>query len=142
MNGNDSNLNQKYKEYREELIARFWDFQRNYYQNKEVWFERVFDPINSNRPPVFKRDYGENNVLVNDDFIEETKKAVREMIPKVKWHRWFKSMTSSQALAQSIFGNLKVLGKLDCLADLRDDGMTQPCEDETVASSPTAILRA
>jgi len=34
-------------------------------------------------------------------------------------HKWFRSMTSSQALAPSVFANLKWHGKLGLLADLR-----------------------
>ncbi len=42
------------------------------------------------------------------------------MVPKHERHKWFRSMNSSQALAQSVFGNLAVYGYLDILADLRD----------------------
>ena len=39
-------------------------------------------------------------------------------------HKWFRSMTSSQALAQSVFANLKYHNKLGLLADLRgEDGL-------------------
>jgi len=51
------------------------------------------------------------------------KKSILDQIPKEKWHKWFNSMTSSQALTQSVFGNLKVLKRLDVLADINgDDG--------------------
>lgn len=123
MNVNNAALNQKYREYREELIRRFWDFQQTHFQKEEGLFERAFDPMNPDRPPVFKRTEGKNNVLVYENWSDKTKKDAWDMIPTEKWHRWFPSMTSSQALAQSVFCNLEVLNKLGCLADLRgDDG--------------------
>jgi hypothetical protein len=121
MSVNKSALNQKYRKYQEELIKRFWDFQQTRFQKEEELFERPFDLINPKRPPVFKREQGKNNVLVYEVWGDETKESVRDMIPKEKWHRWFPSMTSSQALAQSVFGNLKVMDKLGCLGELKGD---------------------
>ena len=48
---------------------------------------------------------------------------VLKNIPEGKRHKWFGSMASSQALTQSVFGNLAANGKLDCLRALvGDDG--------------------
>ena len=47
-------------------------------------------------------------------------------IPPAKHHQWFRSMASSQALAQSVFANLKWHGKLGLLADLRGEDGLQP----------------
>ena len=41
-------------------------------------------------------------------------------------HKWFRSMKSSQALAQSVFGNLKAHRRLDCLLDVRADDEDAP----------------
>jgi hypothetical protein len=47
------------------------------------------------------------------------------VIPVHKRHKWFRSMTSSQALAQSIFGNLIVYDRLDYLNEITDDSGKQ-----------------
>ena len=47
--------------------------------------------------------------------------AVLSAIPAGMYHQWFRSMTSSQALAQSVFANLRWHGKLGLLADLRGE---------------------
>ena len=40
------------------------------------------------------------------------KPMLTETLPRRNRHKWFRSMTSSQALAQSVFGNLIVSGLL------------------------------
>ena len=45
-------------------------------------------------------------------------------VPTGERHKWFGSLSSSQALAQSIFGNLTAYGHLECLARIEaDEGM-------------------
>src|SRR5690606_39039754 len=44
-----------------------------------------------------------------------------DFVPKGEHHKWFRSMNSSQALSQSILGNLAVYGFLHELSDLKDD---------------------
>jgi hypothetical protein len=73
------------------------------------------------RPPVFKRQFRCQNVLVNDN--DRKAGAVLGEIEDKDRHLQFGSMKSSQALAQSVFGNLKDYGKLHLLdALLTDDG--------------------
>jgi hypothetical protein len=126
MNIDNAILNEQYRQYRKDLIRRFWLYQQEMFRGKEDLFEKAFDPNDQNmqsRPPVFKRQYGRYNVLIDDTLSAELRDRVSKMISEEKWHRWFPSMTSSQALAQSVFGNLAVLKKLDCLAGLKgDDG--------------------
>jgi hypothetical protein len=48
---------------------------------------------------------------------------VLKLVPREKRHKWFRSMKSSQALALSVFGNLKVLNRTRFLSEVRaDDG--------------------
>lgn len=42
-------------------------------------------------------------------------------IPARERHRWFRSLSSSQAIALSVFGNLKIYGCLNLLNDLHDE---------------------
>jgi len=74
--------------------------------------------------PVFKTEYAEKNVIMNPSATEEERKRLLSLIPERKRHKWFRSMSSSQALALSFFGNLVIYGKLEWLRDLEsDDGL-------------------
>ena len=68
------------------------------------------------RPPVFARSLASNNVLVPAD----RRKAddICAAIPTGKRHRWFPSMRSFQALAQSVFGAIRAFDRLDLLEDV------------------------
>lgn len=108
-----------YEQYRQELVSRFRDYQRDNFKDNLS----LFDPPEKHHLPVFCRENASNNIIIKDDAPEIIRKEVIAEIPEGKRHKWFRSMSSSQALAQSIFGNLKVYKKLDCLANLRgDDG--------------------
>lgn len=108
--------------YKEDLVGRFWNYQRKYFKDDQS----LFDPPDAHvdgSPPVFRPDDASNNVLLKQGLLEKIKQKVLDQIPTHKRHKWFRSMSSSQALAQSVFGNLKVFKKLDCLAELNgDDG--------------------
>lgn len=49
------------------------------------------------------------------------KQRLLDYIPPNEQHKWFRSMNSSQALAQSVFGNLAIHGCLEVFSDLLDD---------------------
>ncbi len=103
------------------MVNRFWDFQRNYFKSEQDFFERPNAP--DARPPVFRSEKASKNVIVKEGLPGNVKKSILNQIPRIKRHRWFQIMTSSQVLTQSVFGNLKVFNKLDCLAELiGDDG--------------------
>lgn len=104
-----------YEQYRQELVSRFWDYQRNNFKDDL----NFFDPPKKHHLPVFRRENASNNIIIKDDAPEIIRKEVIAQIPEGKRHKWFRSMSSSQVLAQSVFGNLKVYKKLDCLANLR-----------------------
>jgi hypothetical protein len=106
-------------DYRNDLIRRFWDYRRASFAGADDLFDDKYSEGNS--PPVFKKEHASENVLVKPSASEDEKKKVRQEIPPKGRHRWFRSMTSSQALAQSVFGNLKFYGKLGLLGDIRDD---------------------
>lgn len=106
-------------DYRNNLIRRFWEYRRDRFAGAEVLFDDKY--IDDGPPPVFKKEHASENVLVRPGASEEEKEKVRREIPPKGRHRWFRSMTSSQALAQSVFANLKLCGKLDLLGSIRDD---------------------
>jgi len=103
--------------YLSELFARFWKYRRDTFKAAD-YFDRSLSDA-QDRPPVFKPEYSNKNVLVRPSGSTAEHSAVLDTLPG-KRHKYFASMRSSQALAQAVFGNLKIQQKLDCLLDLRD----------------------
>lgn len=106
-------------DYKADLLQRYWKYREAQFANEQA----LFDPryIKPTSPPVFIRSEACKNVIVNPAASEQEKKKVLDLIPKGEWHKWFGSMNSSQALAQSVLGNLAVYGFLSCLSELKDD---------------------
>jgi hypothetical protein len=74
-------------------------------------------------PPVFQVQFAERNLLAPPTGEPNSSAAIAAMIPPAERHRWFRSMKSSQALAQSVFGSLSLLQRLDALENiLAEDG--------------------
>ncbi len=106
-------------DYKSELNQRYWEYQKSYFSNLEKFFDCPY--ANNGRPPVFIRSEAWRNVIINPDANCDEKNELLCLIPKGERHKWFGSMNSSQALAQSVFGNLAVYGFLLCLAELKSD---------------------
>jgi Restriction Endonuclease associating with ARP len=68
------------------------------------------------RPPVFLAEHATSNLLLPPD--PDLASAVVKMVPVPARHRWFRSMKSSQALTQSVFGALAATGHLAVLGAL------------------------
>ena len=85
----------------------------------------LFDAEYSERgdnPPVFTKAHAQLNVLVPED--PTLAALVRDLVAMPKQHRWFRSMKSSQALAVSVFGNLKLSNRTACLSRISaEDGV-------------------
>ncbi len=104
--------------YRTALIDRFWDFAESADLVGLLDGER-----SASRPPVFKSEYTNHNLLFPNTGDSNYKAQLTNVIPQSRRHRWFRSMTSSQALAQSVFGNLHLLGCVHVLEGLQtEDG--------------------
>ena len=104
--------------YKEELCSRYWSFQRVKYSNVNDYFERPFAP--DNRPPVFLKPKSHENLIYNPSASEKERKQLSEIFPQASRHKWFRSMNSSQALAVSVLGNLKIHNQLECLRNIKD----------------------
>jgi hypothetical protein len=102
-------------EYHETLFARQWRYA------EAMRFNGSLDPVHvaAAGPPVFRRRAATANILLRPDDDQPTRaRVVAQVTPR---RRAFRSMVSSQALTQSVFGNLVARGRIGCLAALADD---------------------
>jgi hypothetical protein len=99
--------------YHDDLHRRFWDYARASLKAGND----VLDPkyVERKYPPVFRREYADWNVLVPPNADSNAISAIMAMTPAKDRHHWFSNMKSSQALTQSVFAGLAVLGRLDAL---------------------------
>jgi len=105
---------------RMEYLNRVHSIQWIYHDKVFLHDSRLFRPHgNRQQPPVFLKEHADRNVLCPSD--SGLTKLVLDSIPADRRHKWFRSMKSSQALAQSVFGNLKAHRRLDRLLDVRAD---------------------
>ena len=108
--------------YKAELNQRFWEYQKSQFPEWQKFFDRPF--AQDMRPPVFRINGAWRNVMVKPDASQQEIDRLLTLLPESDRHKWFRSMNSSQALAQSVLGNLAVYGFLSSLAELlADDGM-------------------
>lgn len=106
--------------YKDELVNRYWAYQQLFFTEVEDYFERPFAP--DGRPPVFLNHQAWHNVISKPDTSQaEIKQLLALLLPVRERHKWFRSMNSSQALAQSVLGNLAIYNHLPCLNELNDD---------------------
>ena len=68
------------------------------------------------RPPVLASKFALKGVLVPPN--GTTANDIRTAIPVSQRHRWFRSLKSSQALTQSVFGAIRVFDRLDLLQNV------------------------
>lgn len=65
------------------------------------------------RPPVLADRFALKNILVPQN--RSKADDIHAVIPRNQRHRWFRSLRSSQALAQSVFGAVRAFDRLDLL---------------------------
>lgn len=106
-------------DYKADLNKRYWEYQKSQFSNKQNFFERSY--AQDGRPPVFVTREAWRNVIINPVASQQEIDRLIAIVPEGERHKWFRSMNSSQALAQSILGNLAIDGFLSCLSELKDD---------------------
>lgn len=106
-------------DYKADLNQRYWEYQKSQFSNGLNFFERPY--AQDGRPPVFIRDEAWRNVIVNSVASQQDTHRLLALIPNGERQKWFGSMNSSQALAQSIFGNLAINDSLHYLSEIKDD---------------------
>ncbi len=107
--------------YENVIVGTLWDYRGLHFCKRDEIFDR--NQISKTRPPVFLPRHAGENLLYNPSATSEERKELELLLPLSKRHRWFRSMKSSQALAQSVLGNLYLSKRLHCLDSLKgDDG--------------------
>lgn len=108
-----------YSDYVGKLIQQFW----NYADTEQPVEKNLLDSDQraSKRPPVFRKSDAADNVLISPETDEQSRRSIVSTLATGERHRHFGSMRSSQALAQSVFGNLLVAGDLDLLEGLESN---------------------
>lgn len=105
--------------YKEELVRRYWTYQRLFFPQIDTYFERPFAP--DGRAPVFLPHQVKHNIITKPDATPEELNQLSSLVPPGERHKWFHSMNSSQAIAQSVLGNLAIYKYLNCLTELSDE---------------------
>ena len=100
-----------YKTYEEVICQTLWTWADRHHQSKLDGGKR------EGRPPVLADESASVNILTPQDVSRA--KVIRDAISRNQRHRWFSSLKSSQALAQSVFGALHTFDRLDLLQDVR-----------------------
>ena len=108
-----------YGDYESAVVDRLWDYAEGEIGDRPDLFEE--SERSPNRPPVFVVGAAEHNLLYPPSAEPRVRQAIITSLPTSERHRYFPSMRSSQALAQSVFGSLAALGKEDALAGLTTD---------------------
>ncbi len=123
--------------YKAELNERYWGYQECQFPTWQHFFDRPQAP--GLRPPVFRVGEAWRNVLFAPDAVKTEIDRLLALVPDPERHRWFRSMNSSQALAQSVLGNLAAHGQLSSLADLQAEDGTAVFGDAELSSDHFAM---
>lgn len=102
--------------FKSELVANFW----RYTDSRELG-SYLDGSANQSRPPVFAEGNEARNVIYPANCNDEFRAMLSNVIPARRRQRWFRSMNSSQALAQSVFGNLFAHDRLGLLGNIRSE---------------------
>ncbi len=110
------------EEYVEKVTERLWDYAEASLGH-DAQRKLAASTRSNTRSPVFKREYSDENLLASPSIDPDARRRIVNAITAHQRHRYFASMRSSQALAQTVFGNLSVQGKQHLLRKLVcDDG--------------------
>lgn len=102
-----------YRGYEASVRQRLWAWADRHHHNELDGGKR------DERTPVLDKRFAAGNVLVPAD--NARAQEVVAAIPEFQRHRWFGSLKSSQALAQSVFGGFHAYGCLDLLKNVSAD---------------------
>jgi len=123
--------------FKEDMIRRFWRFKGLRFAADDPRFEEARP--RGLRPPVFHEADAEGNLLIDPALTKSERLRLIGMILVLKRHRWFRSMSSSQALTQTVFGSLAVMGRLDLLAGLETEDGERPFQRDIHGAAHLAL---
>jgi hypothetical protein len=123
--------------FKEDMIRRFWRFKKLRFPADDPCFEEARP--RGLRPPVFHEADAESNLLIDPVLTEVERLRLIGMIPVLKRHQWFRSMSSSQALTQTVFGSLAVMGRLGLLAGLETEDGERPFQPDAHGAAHLAL---
>jgi hypothetical protein len=132
-------------DYRDRLVQRYWSYQEARFPAWEDYFDRP--NAHDGRPPVFLSQEAFHNVIADPNATPQETARLLALVPHGERHKWFRSMTSSQALAQAVLGNLCIRGLLHLLTELEADegtallGKAQPSAESFAMEFKIAYLR-
>lgn len=98
------------------LVSNFWQ----YTENRQL-IGYLDGSTDQKRPPVFAKSNETRNIIYSPSCSAAQRAMLLNVIPARKRQKWFRSMNSSQALAQSVFGNLMVHSRIDLLCSIRSE---------------------
>ncbi len=98
------------------LVSNFWQ----YTENRQL-VSYLDGSTDNKRPPVFAKGNETRNFIYSANCSEEHRDTLSNVITARKRQKWFRSMNSSQALAQSVFGNLLVYNRIGLLSSIRSE---------------------
>ncbi len=104
--------------YVDRLVAGLWTYKDLMFPIQDELFDEARPRAHGSRPPVFTKPHAWRNVLLDPCLTEKQRDEVVGAIRPWKRHRWFRSMKSSQALTQCVFGSLRAVSRLDALAEI------------------------
>lgn len=104
--------------FKHDLLSRYWDWFDERHRGRLDLLDTA--TRSAGRPPVFSRRHRDLNVIVQSPGSAQAGGVIRALGESSR-HRWFGSMNSSQALAQSVFANLRHHNRLDILARVVDE---------------------
>lgn len=106
-------------DYKADLNQRYWTYQQARFPNEQ----RILDRKHTQEkgPPVFLPNKAWRNIIIDPEASQEEIDQLLALVPAGEKHKWYRSMNSSQALALSVLGNLKIHGFLQELADVQAD---------------------
>ncbi|WP_373502215.1 hypothetical protein [Aestuariivirga sp.] len=120
--------------YARTLQRAFASYREELYPN----MDHMFEERPKSGPVVFVADHADENLLIPPLLDPAQRQQFIELVPAGLRHQWFRSMQSSQALAQSVFGTIAISGQVSCLAGITaEDG--QPAFGALVDGTPLEL---
>ena len=98
-----------YVEYEKAVLQSLWHWADQHHRGE-------LEGGKQQRSPVLMSSFASNSILVPPN--NSKANDIRTAIPGSQRHKWFRSLKSSQALTQSVFGAIRAFDRLDLFQDV------------------------